>query len=73
MGVLDGVCIRTGNGGTGERVVAGQELMVKREFPTPWGVCDLVGCSLNELKVRKRLLLGQRKRCARNCGCMCCR
>lgn len=41
--------------------LAAQELMVKREFPTPWGVCDLVGCSLNELKVRKRLLLGQRK------------
>ncbi len=41
--------------------LAGQKLMVKREFATPWGICDLVGCSLNELKVRERLLLGQRK------------
>jgi hypothetical protein len=41
--------------------LAGQKLMVKWEFPTPWGVCDLVGCSLNEHKVRRRLALGQRK------------
>ena len=41
--------------------LAGQGLMVKREFPTPWGVCDLVGCSLNERRVRRRLALGQRK------------
>jgi hypothetical protein len=38
-----------------------QRLMVKREFPTPWGVCDLVGCSLNVHKVRRRLAMGQRK------------
>jgi hypothetical protein len=38
-----------------------QTLMVKREFPTPWGVCDLVGCSLNAHRVRRRLALGQRK------------
>jgi len=38
-----------------------QRLMIKREFPTPWGICDLVGCSLNGHKVRKRLALGQRK------------
>jgi hypothetical protein len=30
-------------------------LMVKMEFPTPWGICDLVGCSLNKKKVQKRL------------------
>jgi len=41
--------------------LAGQRLMVKREFPTPWGVCDLVGCSLNERRVQRRLALGQRK------------
>lgn len=32
-----------------------QGLMVKAEFPTPWGICDLVGCSLNKRKVQKRL------------------
>lgn len=36
-------------------------LMVKREFPTPWGICDLVGCSFNKRNVKKRLKLGQRK------------
>jgi hypothetical protein len=41
--------------------LAEQSLMVKREFPTPWGICDLVGCSLNERRVQRRLSLGQRK------------
>jgi len=36
-------------------------LMVKREFPTPWGICDLVGCSFNKRNVNKRLRLGQKK------------
>ena len=36
-------------------------LMVKREFPTPWGICDLVGCSFNKRNVKKRLRLGQKK------------
>jgi hypothetical protein len=36
-------------------------LMVKREFPTPWGICDLVGCSFNKHNVKKRLRLGQKK------------
>jgi hypothetical protein len=36
-------------------------LMVKREFPTPWGICDLVGCSFNKHNVRKRLQLGQKR------------
>ena len=36
-------------------------LMVKREFPTPWGICDLVGCSFNMRNVNKRLRLGQKK------------
>lgn len=38
-----------------------QGLIVKKEFPTPWGVCDLVGCSLNKNRVRKRLGLRQSK------------
>ncbi len=33
--------------------------MVKKEFPTPWGICDLVGCSLNKNKVKQRVALGQ--------------
>lgn len=36
-------------------------LVVKREFPTPWGICDLVGCALNKRNVRKRLRLRQTK------------
>lgn len=36
-------------------------LMVKREFSTPWGICDLVGCSFNKHNVKKRLRLGQVK------------
>lgn len=36
-------------------------LMVKREFPTPWGICDLVGCSFNKRNVNKRFQLGQKK------------
>ncbi|MCG8698410.1 MAG: hypothetical protein MI922_10185 [Bacteroidales bacterium] len=39
----------------------GQGLMVKHEFPTPWGICDLVGCSLNQKKVNRRLSLNQKK------------
>lgn len=35
---------------------------VKKEFMTPWGICDLVGCSLNKHNVRKRLSYGQKKR-----------
>lgn len=34
-------------------------LAVKREFQTPWGLCDLVGCSLNRTSVKRRLALGQ--------------
>jgi len=42
-----------------ERWLREQGLMVKKEFPTPWGICDLVGCSLNKTKVRRRLSLKQ--------------
>jgi len=39
----------------------GQGLETKREFPTPWGVCDLAGCSFNRDNVRLRLSHGQNK------------
>ena len=41
--------------------LAGQGMQVKREYPTPWGICDLVGCSFNRTRVRKRLSLGQKQ------------
>lgn len=37
-----------------------QGMMVKEEFATPWGICDLVAVSLNDKRVRERLFLGQR-------------
>lgn len=36
-------------------------LTVKEEFSLPWGICDLVGVSLNLNNVRKRLTLKQTK------------
>jgi hypothetical protein len=36
-------------------------LTVKEEFSLPWGICDLVGVSLNLNNVRKRLALKQTK------------
>jgi len=36
-------------------------LTVKQEFSLPWGICDLVGVSLNLNNVRKRLTLKQTK------------
>lgn len=38
-----------------------QDMMTKREFTTPWGICDLVGCSLNKRKIKRRLGYGQTK------------
>ena len=38
-----------------------QRLQVKPEFQMPWGICDLVGCSLDPGRVRQRLQLGQRQ------------
>jgi hypothetical protein len=38
-----------------------QQLVVRSEFPTPWGICDLVGAKLDEKRVRQRLDLGQRR------------
>jgi hypothetical protein len=34
-------------------------MMTKREFALPWGILDLVGCSLNQRHVNKRIALGQ--------------
>jgi len=42
-----------------EQWLRSQGLAIKKEFPTPWGICDLVGCLLNRNKVRKRLALRQ--------------
>jgi hypothetical protein len=36
-------------------------LLTKREFATPWGICDLVGLAFNKRHVKKRLALGQRR------------
>jgi hypothetical protein len=44
-----------------EQWLRSQGLTTKREFSTPWGICDLVGCSLNRKKARQRLTLGQTK------------
>lgn len=44
-----------------EKWLKSKRLATKREFVTPWGICDLVGCSLNKNKVRQRLTLGQTK------------
>ena len=38
-----------------------QGLTVKREFATPWGICDLVACSLDPDRVRQRMELRQRE------------
>jgi len=37
-----------------------QGLQTKIEFSMPWGICDLVGCRLQEDQLEKRLKLGQR-------------
>lgn len=37
-----------------------QGLMVKEEFYTPWGICDMVGVKLDRRQVRKRVRLGQK-------------
>lgn len=43
------------------RWLARQRLMVKEEFFTPWGVCDLVGVSLDKGRIKERLRLGQKR------------
>jgi hypothetical protein len=44
-----------------ENWLLSHDMLVKREYPTPWGICDLVGCSFNKNKVRTRLSLGQKQ------------
>jgi len=44
-----------------EQWLMSQGLTTKREFSTPWGICDLVGCSLDEERIKERLTLGQTK------------
>lgn len=44
-----------------ERWLKNQGLHTKAEFANPWGVCDIVGCSLRPQKVKDRLSLGQRR------------
>ena len=36
-------------------------MMTKAEFANPWGICDLVGCSLSPQNVSSRLALRQRR------------
>src|SRR5215204_2271046 len=36
-------------------------LLVRPEFQTPWGPCDLVGCSIHVPRARLRLSHGQTK------------
>ena len=36
-------------------------LRIKREYPTPWGICDLVGCQLDPQKMDRRRKHGQRQ------------
>ncbi len=43
------------------RWLEAQNLVLKREFSTPWGVCDLVALHLDARRVRQRLTLGQTK------------
>jgi len=38
-----------------------QRMLVKSEFSTPWGACDVVGCLLDPNRVRQRLELRQRE------------
>jgi len=43
------------------RWLRAQGMMVKAEMFVPWGCCDLVGCSLDPLKVAERLKMRQRR------------
>ena len=44
-----------------ERWVRSKGMVAKREFALPWGICDLVACSLNKSRARRRLSLGQKE------------
>lgn len=53
-----------------EEWLGSQGLATKKEFPTPWGICDLVGCSLNADHVQKRLSFGQRRLIGSQLACV---
>ena len=44
-----------------EQWLCSQGLLVKREFSTPWGICDLVGLAPKKRKVLQRVRLRQTK------------
>jgi hypothetical protein len=44
-----------------EQWLRSQGLSTKKEFTTPWGVCDLVGCSFRKEGIERRRKLGQTK------------
>ena len=45
--------------GPAQRWLRTKGLMTKTEFSTPWGICDIVGCSFNHRNVKKRIGYGQ--------------
>ena len=46
--------------GPADKWLRDQGLMTKKEFHTPWGICDLVGVALAQQRVGQRLRLGQK-------------
>jgi len=42
-----------------EAWLGSQGLMTDREFATPWGICDLVGCTIDREHAARRIALGQ--------------
>lgn len=47
--------------GAVKRWMASNDLLVKAEVISPWGICDLVGVSFEKQNVARRLELGQKK------------
>jgi hypothetical protein len=46
------------------RWLQGRRHVVRSEFVSPWGICDLVGVCFDRARVRHRLMYGQRSRVA---------
>ncbi|MBN1459987.1 MAG: hypothetical protein JXA57_10640 [Armatimonadetes bacterium] len=44
-----------------------QGMVVRREVYMPYGICDLVGCELDEENVRRRVATGYKARSSRQC------
>ena len=44
-----------------EKWLQSHGFITKREFVVPWGICDLVGCTLNKRNITKRRKYGQKK------------